>query len=191
MLHLGKDQSFIPIMSGTIAVAERFADEMSAHPGDTVSFLLPGDDIPFSLTVGQVVENNFSKGVYMTRSTWERLRKGSFTPTAIQLKAPTDACLLALEDMDEVDSIDDTVTQSEDALIALQAVSSIFLLLVFIALALAFVICYNMGLINFSERTREYATLKVLGYHQKEIRRLKQELESARAEIERMKHEQA
>ena len=29
-----------------------------------------------------------------------------------------------------------------------------------------------MGLLNFTERTREYATLKVLGYHQKEIRRL-------------------
>ena len=29
-----------------------------------------------------------------------------------------------------------------------------------------------MGLINFAERTREYATLKVLGYHQREIRRL-------------------
>ena len=41
-----------------------------------------------------------------------------------------------------------------------------------IALALAFVICYNMGLMNFTERTREYATLKVLGYHQREIRRL-------------------
>lgn len=29
-----------------------------------------------------------------------------------------------------------------------------------------------MGLMNFSERVRDYATLKVLGYHQREIRRL-------------------
>lgn len=29
-----------------------------------------------------------------------------------------------------------------------------------------------MGILNFMERSREYATLKVLGYHQKEIRRL-------------------
>ena len=46
------------------------------------------------------------------------------------------------------------------------------MILTVIALALAFVICYNMGLINYAERTREYATLKVLGYHQKEIRSL-------------------
>ena len=29
-----------------------------------------------------------------------------------------------------------------------------------------------MGILNFVERCREYATLKVLGYHQKEIRKL-------------------
>ena len=29
-----------------------------------------------------------------------------------------------------------------------------------------------MGIMNFAERVREYATLKVLGYHQKEIRGL-------------------
>lgn len=40
------------------------------------------------------------------------------------------------------------------------------------AFGLAFVIFYNTGLINFMERTRDYATLKVLGYHQKEIRGL-------------------
>ena len=51
-------------------------------------------------------------------------------------------------------------------------VGTIFILITLIALALAFVICYNMGLMNFSERTREYATLKVLGYHQWEIRGL-------------------
>ena len=54
----------------------------------------------------------------------------------------------------------------------LDALQSVFAMLTGIALALAFVICYNMGLMNFVERTREYATLKVLGYHQKEIRRL-------------------
>ena len=54
----------------------------------------------------------------------------------------------------------------------LDALSSVFSLITVIALALAFVICYNMGLMNFVERLREYATLKVLGYHQKEIRSL-------------------
>ena len=54
----------------------------------------------------------------------------------------------------------------------MDSAAAAFSILSAVALGLAFVICYNMGLLNFTERTREYATLKVLGYHQKEIRRL-------------------
>ena len=45
-----------------------------------------------------------------------------------------------------------------------------FTILSIVALGLAFIISYNMGLMNFTERMRDYATLKVLGYHQKEIK---------------------
>ena len=40
------------------------------------------------------------------------------------------------------------------------------------ALVLAFVVLYNMGILNFMERVREFATLKVLGFHHREIRSL-------------------
>ena len=97
---------------------------------------------------------------------------GSAAPTAIYLKAPTPQTLEKLAAMDEVIDIDFMTDQREEAFLYLNSVSMVFSILTIIALALAFVICYNMGLINFTERTREYATLKVLGYHQKEIRRL-------------------
>ena len=37
---------------------------------------------------------------------------------------------------------------------------------------LAFVVLYNMGMLNFAERVRDLATLEVLGFHQKKIRPL-------------------
>ena len=74
--------------------------------------------------------------------------------------------------VDEVDKIEYPAEQVDEMKRMLDTLSSVFSLLTGIALALAFVVCYNMGLMNFVERTREYATLKVLGYHQKEIRRL-------------------
>ena len=49
---------------------------------------------------------------------------------------------------------------------------SIAVLMIAFAFALAFVVLYNMGILNFHERTREFATLKVLGYHQNEIKSL-------------------
>lgn len=98
--------------------------------------------------------------------------QGRIRPTGLMLKNPDETYLAQLADMDEVDSLDYPAKLIDDMMQMLDSLSAVFTMLTCIALALAFVICYNMGLMNFVERTREYATLKVLGYHQKEIRRL-------------------
>ena len=170
--HLGEHETFVSIQPGIAAVTYKLTKTLGISLGDTIRLYLPGDDEPLTMVVGQIVSNNVSQGVYLNRSTWEAQRKGDFTPTAIQLLGPSESCLSLLADMDEVDSIDYPAEQIQDMLWMLDTLSSVFTLLTGIALALAFVICYNMGLMNFVERTREYATLKVLGYHQKEIRKL-------------------
>ncbi len=170
--NLGEHETFVRLETGTVAVTYKLTKTLSIRLGDTIRLYLPGDDEPLELTVGQIVHNNVSQGVYMNRTTWEAQRKGEFTPTAIQIQGPGVRCIAQLDAMDEVDSIDYPADQIQDMLWMLDTLSSVFALLTGIALALAFVICYNMGLMNFVERTREYATLKVLGYHQKEIRKL-------------------
>ena len=170
--YLGKNETFLPILSGTVGVTYKLSKTLGIAVGDEVRLYLPGDDEAVTMTVGQIVHNNTVQGLYMNRSTWEAQRKGDFTPTAIQVASPGEGCAEALLDMDEVDSIDLPPDQIDDMLELLNALSSVFTMITCIALALAYVICYNMGLMNFVERLREYATLKVLGYHQKEIRNL-------------------
>lgn len=172
MQRLGEGETLIPLESGTAAVTYKLTRTLGIQIGDSIRLYLPGDDEPVDMIVGQIVNNNISQGVYMNRSTWEALRKGPFTPTAITLRAPSERAVQELLDMDEVDSLDYPAEQIDEMLEMLDALSAVFAMLTGIALALAFVICYNMGLMNFVERTREYATLKVLGYHQKEIRAL-------------------
>ncbi len=172
MQHLGKNETFVKIQPGTAAVTYKLTKTLKLSIGDTIRLYLPGDDEPLSLVIGQIVQNNVSQGVYLDQTTWESFRKSDFIPTALQLKNPSAGCLTLLADMDEVDKIEYPAEQVNDMKRMLDTLSSVFSLLTGIALALAFVVCYNMGLMNFVERTREYATLKVLGYHQKEIRRL-------------------
>ena len=74
--------------------------------------------------------------------------------------------------MAETDSIKYLEDQFEQGMTILDATATAFSIMSGAALGLAFVICYNMGLMNFTERVRDYATLKVLGYHQREIRSL-------------------
>ena len=172
MQYLGKDETFVKLDTGFVAVTYKLSRTLDIHVGDTVRLLLPGDDEAISMVVGQIVHNNTVQGVYMNRTTWEAQRKGDFAPTAIQLRGADEACIAQLLDMDEVDTLNYPADQIQEMLDMLDALSSVFSMITFIALALAFVICYNMGLMNFVERIREYATLKVLGYHQKEIRSL-------------------
>lgn len=172
MIHLGKDETFVPLETGTAAITYKLTKTLNLHVGDTVRVYLPGDDEPFTIAIGQIVYNNVTQGIYLNRTTWESLRKGEFVPTGLMLKNPDETYLAQLADMDEVDSLDYPAKLIDDMMQMLDSLSAVFTMLTCIALALAFVICYNMGLMNFVERTREYATLKVLGYHQKEIRRL-------------------
>ena len=170
--YLGEDETHVALQNGGAAVTYKLTKTLDIALGDRLRMYLPGDDEPIELPVLQIVHSNVSQGVYMSRGTWEMQRKGEFIPSAIQLVKPSDACIALLAGMDEVDTIDYPTDQIIDLLEMLESLSSVFMLLTFIALGLAFVICYNMGLMNFVERLREYATLKVLGYHQKEIRNL-------------------
>ncbi len=170
--NLGFGTTYLPLSRGDIAVTYKLSRVLRIAPGDTVEVWFPGDDRPLHLTVSHLCENNFSQGIYLTSSTWESFHRGAFVPTDIHLKNPTPACLEQLADMEEVETIDFPAEQINEMLDLLSTLNSVFALLTGIALALAFVICYSMGLMNFVERIREYATLKVLGYHQKEIRNL-------------------
>lgn len=172
LLQLGKGGSAMPLSSGGAILTEKLAAVLGVSVGDVITCQLPASDETFDLSVAQIASNNLNQGMYLTRSCWESLRKGAFVPTSIYLRQPSAQTLEKLGSMDEVDDIDFVTDMREEAFLYLNSVSMVFSILTVIALALAFVICYNMGLINFAERTREYATLKVLGYHQKEIRRL-------------------
>ena len=172
LLYLGEGRTYTPVCAQGVAVTQKMCQTLGIGVGDEVEIWLPGDDAPVRTQVAQVVYVNGGQGAYMTRTQWETLGKGAFTPTALLLQAPSAGCEAKLEQMDELEAIKDPDVQHEQNLSILKSLTAIFNLMSGAALGLAFVICYNMGILNFMEREREYATLKVLGYHQREIKRL-------------------
>ena len=172
LLYLGEGRTYTPVCAQGVAVTQKMCQTLGIGVGDEVEIWLPGDDAPVRTQVAQVVYVNVGQGAYMTRTQWETLGKGAFTPAALLLQAPSAGCEAKLEQMDEVEAIKDPDEQHEQNLSILKSLTAIFNLMSGAALGLAFVICYNMGILNFMEREREYATLKVLGYHQREIKRL-------------------
>ena len=145
---------------------------MKVSLGDTLEIWLVGDDEPVTVCIRGFADTNFGQSVYLSVDYWESLHKGAFTPSALLLKAPTALALKKLEADDAFNGFKYPDEQGEQAKSILDSLSTVFSIMSGAALGLAFVICYSMGLMNFTERMRDYATLKVLGYHQREIRRL-------------------
>ena len=172
LLAVGPGRTVAALPAEGIVLTEKLADQMGVAPGDGVSLWLTGEEEALELTVAGTTDISIGQGAYMSRTAWERLRKGDFVPTALLLLEPTENTTAKLEDMDEVESLKYPADQHRQTLRVLESATSAFSILSGVALGLAFVICYNMGQLNFTERVREYATLKVLGYHQREIRGL-------------------
>ena len=172
LLAVGPGRTVAPLPRQGLVLTEKLAEQMGVACGDAVSVWLTGEDEPLILNISGLTDISIGQGAYMSQSAWERLRKGDFIPTALLLKKPAGNTILKMDDMDEVESIKYPVDQQKQTMRVLESATSAFSILSAVALGLAFVICYNMGQLNFTERVREYATLKVLGYHQREIRGL-------------------
>ena len=172
VLRLGEDHTLLEMPEEGLMVTEKLASIMGIQTGSTVEMWLPGDDQAVRVTVRGIARSNIGQTAYMSRNGWERLHKGAFRPNALLIKGLTPLGKNQLDNMDEINAFKYPDNQFQQTMRVMDSATAAFSVLSLVALGLAFVICYNMGLLNFTERTREYATLKVLGYHQKEIRRL-------------------
>ena len=74
--------------------------------------------------------------------------------------------LLKNDDIMSIMSVNQTIKGVNNML---KSLNSVVLILIILSGALSFVVLYNLSYINISERKREIATLKVLGFTDKEV----------------------
>ncbi|MEG1891676.1 MAG: FtsX-like permease family protein [Clostridia bacterium] len=172
LMNLGQGESWCELPTSGALLTQKLAQVLNLTVGDRLELWLPGDDEPIQTTVADIAYVTIGQGVLMSRSVWDGFKKGSFTPTALLALNPTQRGMQRLNDLDELEELHYPTVQYEEMLQVLSSMTGVFSLMSGAALGLAFVVLYNMGILNFMERSREYATLKVLGYHQREIRRL-------------------
>ena len=172
IIRLTADQQILPMPGNDLVISRKLAKVMGISLGDTVEIYLAGDTEPIEITVAGFADTNAAQGLFLSETAWKACRKGDFQVTSLLICGPDAMTLHKLDEMDEVDSVKYLEDQFDQGMTILDATATAFSILSGAALGLAFVICYNMGLMNFTERVRDYATLKVLGYHQREIRSL-------------------
>ncbi len=155
---------------GKVLLSQKLASEAGVSVGDFVTIKID-DTKNVDAIIGGIFENYINHYMYMSETTYDML----FDDDAKYLNS------FATSKVDDLDSVAEELTNNEDvvALVSTQSIRSsvldtmsslnyvVWLVLAF-AIALAFVVVYNLNNINITERTREIATLKVLGFYPKE-----------------------
>ncbi|MBQ4219122.1 putative ABC transport system permease protein [Butyrivibrio hungatei] len=161
------ENKIIDLPTDGIVVSKKVATDLSVAENSYISILYNGDNI--CMKVDQIVDINSPQGIFVSKESW--INAGNtFCPNTL-LAGDN----LNLEDVKEMDAITETVSlesQYDDAGSIMLSVKGVILMLLAAAVLLSVVILYNLGLLNYTEKYREYATLRVLGAYNKEIKDL-------------------
>ncbi len=148
-------------------INEKMATLLDVEAGDDIEIMLD-DDRKVKIHISDIIENYVSHYIYMTDKYYEKVTGNKISKNVILAKlsedADTDSISSAILDMDNVSSFSKIVEMRERFENSFNSVDYAVMIIVFSAAALAFIVLYNLMNINITERTRELATLKVLGF---------------------------
>ena len=159
--------------SGAI-LTEKMATELDVEPGDAI--MIRDDDLgDLEVKVQAVCENYMGHYLYMTPGYYEEVYGSApdynciFYKTADRITEEAERIgeeALAVPGALSVSYTTDLKEQVDNMLGALDSVIAV---LIISAGMLAFVVLYNLNNISITERQRELATLKVLGFYNNEV----------------------
>lgn len=150
-------------------ITKKLAASLNAHVGDYISLTLPGNTNPVSVKITAIAISPAPQGLFLSSVAFTRLGY-DFVPNAVLIEEnKTQDKIMENTLFTEVLSRE---AQMEDIRKMSESINTIIFLLILASLLLLTVILYNLGMLGYVERFREYATLKVLGFYQKEIRSL-------------------
>lgn len=172
--RVGGESVTFPNADGVL-VTEKMASKLGLEKGDTFT-LKSGDEEGVEVSVGDICENYVYNYVYMSADAYTacfgsqpeyNMVWGKYL-SDLTPQQEEDLCQRALQ-LDQVEGVT-SLSQTQDSVSdMLQGLNAVVVLIVICASALAFIVLYNLTNINITERIREIATIKVLGFRDKEV----------------------
>ena len=167
------DSESISLETGDVFITRNVSQMLGFSEGDTVSL----QDLTLAQGTAEItalVQNYLGNNVYMTSSTYEEIFDEEYEANGVLAfftDDVTDATAWA-EDLSHNDSISSAVaTQQLEAEFdsAFILLTMVVYIIIIMAALLAFVVLFTLSTTNISEREREIATIKVLGFYDKEV----------------------
>lgn len=155
----------IDIDDGDVSISTKLADKFNLTIGDEIKWHIVGEDKWVASKIGQIHAEPISQGLIMSPNTLED-QGLNFTPTNILTKDKFG------ENYDSIKSVSSISKMKESWDNVTHAVMMMVYVVTFVAVALAILVLYNLGILSFTEMEREIATLKVLGFKTDVLRKL-------------------
>lgn len=152
-----------------VIISEKIAELYKLKKGDTLQ-VKDSDNNSYSLPVSDIAENYIKNYVYISNSLYEKLFQAPPSYNMIVSDYKGDGNILAKGLLESGLAVNVTFTKDilSRAIKENSSLNSVVLLLVIVSCLLAVIVLYNLTSINISERKREIATLKVLGFNDME-----------------------
>lgn len=164
----------VELKENEICLTDKAAELLGVKQGDTIT-LKDSDEKERQVKISAIVENYVSHYVYMSKTTYEKLYGEEYRTNVLLTKnnnlSEEQEENLASEIMNQsevgsISRISTTMSMLDDTM---KSLNYVVIILIVSAGLLAFVVLYNLSNVNISERIRELATIKVLGFYDKEV----------------------
>ena len=157
-----------------VILTEKLAQLLDIEEGDTI--VLETDDDTVEVKVTAITENYLLHYIYMSPTLYEQLYQEEMKPNTIlaiteELSEEQEDTLgkSILEDKENISGVSFTSATTDMFEDVMNNMSLVVFILIVAAGMLALLVLYSLSNTNISERIRELATIKVLGFYDKEV----------------------
>lgn len=169
-----KSGADIPFNEDSVVLTEKLAETLGVKAGDTVE-IGSADGKRANFTVTGVAENYLTGYLFMSEKTYEAAYGETPEYKLVIASVPDesaetrDAVSRRVLESDHILLVQFSETIRESFSNTVKNIDYIVIVLIVSAGILAMIVLYNLTNINICERTKELATIKVLGFHEKEV----------------------
>ena len=123
------------------------------------------------MKIDNIVENYISHYIYLSPSYYEKVfdKKVKYNAQLLNLSSTKNENEICEKLLDNDNVVNVTLSSKIKFLCGSADLGFVILIIIASSGSLAFVVLYNLANINIGERQREIATLKVLGFYDKEV----------------------
>lgn len=165
--YTNHEREYMDLNDDGIYVTEKLAEKYNLEIGDEVEWHIFGDETWYKSEIVGINRDPQSQIMNMTRKYYESLN--------LKYRADslyTNENLENTKSLDGVEVIQTVETLKQGMENMLQTMKLMLVILIIVSAVLGFVIIYNLGILSLSEKQYQFATLKVLGFKNKQIKNI-------------------